>query len=79
MALQGRLASLAVAHDAAVVLITEKPASAPSVGSMVSLRVEAHRLAEEDGFRVRMIVVKDKRRGPGWSTDEVAHGPDGLR
>ncbi len=80
MALQGRLASLAVKHDTAVVLITEKPVNAPSVGSMISLRVEAHRVAVAPfTYRIRLVVVKDKRRGPGWSHDEVADGPDGLR
>src|SRR5215468_3943206 len=46
---QGRLITLAQAHDAAVVCITEKPGDAPSLGSLVSLRAEALRLhAPED-------------------------------
>jgi recombination protein RecA len=30
-------------------------------------------------FRCKIRVLKDKRRGPGWSHDEVVDGPAGLR
>src|SRR5262249_18284551 len=79
IALQGRLTGVALKHDAAVVLLTEKAASAPSVGSMVSLRAEPRRMQVDDQrYRVSLTVLKDKRRGPGWTHDEVMHGPDGL-
>ena len=80
IALQGRLTALALKHDAAVVLLTEKPASAPSVGSMVSLRAEPRRSQAGDMlYRVSLTALKDKRRGPGWVHEEVMLGPDGLR
>jgi recombination protein RecA len=44
-AMLGRLVSLAGKHDAAVICLTSKRADAPSLGSMVSLRVEALREA----------------------------------
>jgi recombination protein RecA len=77
---QGRLSSLALAHDAAVVLVTYKPASAPSLGSMISVRLQAQRTRlDESRFRIRLEALKDKRHGPGWIHEEVMHGPDGLR
>jgi recombination protein RecA len=90
IALQGRLTGLALKHDAAVVLLTEKPARSPSIGSMVSLRAEPRRsqlqkpgtraaAQDESLYRVTLAVLKDKRRGPGWTHEEVMLGPDGLR
>lgn len=76
---QGRLVTLAQAHDAAVVCITEKPSEAPSLGSLVSLRAEALRLyAPEQGYHVTLRVLKDKRRGPGWTRTTKLRGPSGL-
>lgn len=43
IAVQGRLVGLAQHHDAAIVVLTEKPRDAASLGSMVSLRAEAVR------------------------------------
>jgi recombination protein RecA len=79
MAHQGRLVSLAQQHDAAIVCITEKATDAASLGSLVSLRVEALRQRADDGFRCTVRALKDKRRGPGWSLSEVLRGPAGLR
>jgi recombination protein RecA len=80
IALQGRLTGLALKHDAAVVLLTQKSTSAPSVGSMVSLRAEPRRSqVDESLYRVSLGVLKDKRHGPGWLHEEVMLGPDGLR
>jgi recombination protein RecA len=80
IALQGRLSGLALKHEAAVVLLTQKSASAPSVGSMISLRAEPRRSqVQNDLYRVSLTVLKDKRRGPGWIHEEVMLGPDGLR
>jgi recombination protein RecA len=82
---QGRLITLAQAHDAVVVCITEKPGEAPSLGSLVSLRAEAVRLhAPEDksgserGYHVTLRALKDKRRGPGWTRTTKLRGPPGL-
>jgi recombination protein RecA len=82
---QGRLVTLAQAHDAAVVCITEKSGESPSLGSLVSLRAEALRLhAPEDkgggerGYHVTLRALKDKRRGPGWTRTTKLRGPPGL-
>jgi recombination protein RecA len=76
---QTRLVGLAQQHDAALVCLTEKADDRPSLGSLVSLRAHADpRRREGERFRCPMRVVKDKRRGPGWTHAEVVHGPDGL-
>ena len=80
MPLQARLLGLAERHGAAIVCITEKPSSAPSLSSLVSLRVETHRRRTADGVFVCTVQsLKDKRRAPGWSEEEVRHGAAGLR
>ncbi|MFO7653966.1 MAG: recombinase A [Candidatus Krumholzibacteriia bacterium] len=93
LALQGRLVQLALKHGAAVVCLTAAAADtatdlpstgvrdlgASSLGSLVSLRVEARRMRLDDGrFACEVEAVKDKRRGPGWRWREVCRGPDGL-
>src|SRR5690349_10101973 len=79
MAHQGRLVTLAQAHDAAIVCITEKAGEAASLGSLVSLRAEALRLhAREHDYDVTLRVLKDKRRGPGWSRTIKLRGPAGY-
>ena len=75
---QGRLVTLAQAHDAAIVCITEKSADSSSLGSLVSLRAEALRTRTTDGFELSLRVLKDKRRGPGWTGRRRARGPAGL-
>lgn len=78
--LQSRLTGAAQAHGAAVVFVTEKAADHASLGSLVSLRCEAH--LEEAGsgrFLCTARALKDKRRGPGWTYTEVRRGPAGLR
>lgn len=79
MAQQGRLVTLAQAHDAAVVCLTEKSAEAASIGSLVSLRVEALRAGGgRDELSVSLRAIKDKRRGPGWSRTTKVRGPAGM-
>jgi len=78
--LQSRLTGAAQAHGAAVVFVTEKAADRASLGSLVSLRCEAHREAAGAGrFLCTARALKDKRRGPGWTYTEVRCGPAGLR
>jgi recombination protein RecA len=77
-AMLGRLVSLAQANDAAVVCLTEKTRDAGSLGSLVSLRVEALRERAGSDFEVTVRALKDKRRGPGWSRAIKARGPSGL-
>ncbi len=84
MPLQSRLVGLAQKHGAAVLFLTTKRASAPSLSSLVSLRVESSREAlTADGgggrFRCGVDVQKDKRRGPNWNHRELHLGPPGLR
>lgn len=75
---QGRLVTLAQAHDAAVVCITEKSADASSIGSLVSMRAEALRVRSPSGFELSLRVLKDKRRGPGFQKTLRARGPAGF-
>ena len=75
---QGRLVTLAQAHDAAIVCITEKSADTGSLGSLISLRAEALRMRTPTGFELSLRVLKDKRRGPGLITTKRAKGPAGL-
>jgi recombination protein RecA len=78
--LQGRLSGLSIKHGTALVMLTEKLASSASLGSMISLRVEAQRVVLDNArFEVRLVVLKDKRRGPGWAHEEVLRAPPGLR
>lgn len=80
LALQSRLAGLAQRHEAAVLALTEKAPDTASLGPLVSLRCQAwHEPAEGGRLRCRVRVLKDKRRGPGWSHAELRHGPPGLR
>jgi recombination protein RecA len=74
-----RLLGLAQKHDTAVVLLTEKPPQSASTSSLVSLRVEARRRLQGERGEVEVVVLKDKRRGPGASHVEVCRGPAGLR
>jgi recombination protein RecA len=77
---QGRLVTLAQAHDAAVVCITEKTEDTSSIGSLVSLRTEALRkgLLGSRDFEVTLRVLKDKRQGPGWTSAIKVRGPAGT-
>lgn len=79
MAAQGRLVGLAQRHDAALIAITTKPRDAPSLGSIVSLRVEAIRARLGAGFQLTMHALKDKRRGPGWRQPIEVIAPAGMK
>lgn len=80
VAQQGRLVTLAQAHDAAIVCLTEKTEDASSIGSLVSLRAEALRIGRLGGgeLALRLRVLKDKRRGPGWTQTCKVRGPAGT-
>jgi recombination protein RecA len=77
MVQQGRLVTLAQAHDAAVVCLTEKSAEAASIGSLVSLRAEALRSGQGE-LQIGLRALKDKRRGPGWTRTIKVRGPAGM-
>ena len=76
---QTRLVGLAKQHETALLCLTEKGDEHASLGSLVSLRAHAApRRRDGERFRCAVRVIKDKRRGPGWTHAEVVHGPDGL-
>ena len=77
MVQQGRLVTLAQAHDAAVVCLTEKSAETASIGSLVSLRAEAMRSGQGE-LQIGLRALKDKRRGPGWTRAIKVRGPAGM-
>ncbi len=80
MPLQSRLVGLAHRYHAALICLTEKESKEPSLGSLISLRVQAQRKrAHQDRFACEIQVLKDKHRGPTWSEKEVCYGPAGLR
>src|SRR5262245_44492164 len=77
--LQSRLSGLVHHHHSAVVCLTEKDRKMFSLGSLVSLRVHAERKrAGKNEFACGIRVLKDKRRGPTWTHEELRHGPPGL-
>ncbi len=81
MAHQGRLVTLAQAHDAVVVCITEKTEDSGSIGSLISLRAEALRagmIGSSRDFDLTLRVLKDKRRGPGFTRAIKVRGPAGM-
>jgi recombination protein RecA len=76
---QGRLGSLAQKYDAAVVCLTEKSRDASSLGSLISLRVEALRVRKGGELGYGLRALKDKQRGPGWEDWKPVRAPAGLR
>jgi recombination protein RecA len=79
IALQARLVQLARRSDTAILCLTEKPDTMPSLSSLVSLRATARRQPLTPGaFACELTVLKDKRNSPGWTHTEVCRGPVGL-
>jgi recombination protein RecA len=77
--LQSRLTGLAQHHHTGLVCLTEKQNKTFSLGSLVSLRAHAERKQiSNNSFVCRLRVLKDKRRGPTWSHEELCRGPAGL-
>lgn len=80
LAAQSRLSEQAIAHGALVLCLTIKTERQPSLGSLVTVRGQARRVRRGDGeYACRVEVLKDKRRGPGWTDEEHRRGPDGVR
>ena len=74
-----RLAGLARAHGAAIVLLTEKSPERPSLGSVVSFRADSSFQRTSAGtFAHALVVTRDRTRPAGWRVVEVRHGPPGL-
>src|SRR5262245_54756316 len=77
--LQSRLTGLAHYHHSVLICLTEKDRKMFSLGSLVSLRVHAERKrVGKSEFACGLHVLKDKRRGPTWTHEEIRHGPPGL-
>jgi recombination protein RecA len=77
--LQSRLTGLAQHHHTGLVCLTEKQSKTFSLGSLVSLRAHTERKQiSNNSFVCRLHVLKDKRRGPTWSHEELCRGPAGL-
>ncbi len=77
--MQTRLAGLAKKHHTALVCVTRAGERIANLGSLVSLRGEAHReRAGFDRFLCEIRAVKDKLHGRLWRHTEVGRGPDGL-
>ncbi|UCG51685.1 MAG: recombinase A [Candidatus Latescibacterota bacterium] len=76
---QSRLVGLAKKHHSALLCLTKKRSEAPSIGSLVSIRGEAGvRKTGFDRFTWEVQILKDKRRGPGWSYEDECRGVEGL-
>ena len=83
---QGRLLGLARQHQSHVVLLTEKPSSADSLGTLVGARVEPRRYREPDGrtrgagsFTVEHAILKNKSGAAMHIAQESRRGPWGMR
>ncbi len=79
IAVNARLAALAKKHRTVLVCLTQKEPAAPSLGPLVSLRVQGvMRRTGFNHFTWSLDILKDKLRGLGWNHAEVCRGPDGL-
>jgi recombination protein RecA len=77
--LQSRLTGIAHHHHSALICLTEKDSKTLSLGSLVSLRVHAERKrVGNNEFACGLRILKDKRRGPTWTHEELRNGPPGL-
>lgn len=75
-----RLLGLARKHRTAIVCLTIKADSAPSLGSLVAVRASVRRTRIEPGvFECALCTLKDRRHPPGRRHAERVHGPAGLR
>ena len=82
MPLLTRLLGLARTHQAAVLILTRKSPDTSSINSLISLRAEAQWSAQKGDsgrYDVRVRVIKDKRRAPGWDHMEACRGSVGMR
>lgn len=71
----GRLSRLAEENLTAVILLTQKKPSDPSMGTQVSLRGGVSRLSSGE---IEWQIFRDKRSGPLTRHREKFHGPSGL-
>lgn len=77
---QGRLLGLARQHHSLLVMLTEKPTTADSLGALVGLRIEPCRHREGPGrFAIEHQVIKNKSGAPLHVAHDHVRGPWGLR
>lgn len=81
----GRMLGLARQHESRVVLLTEKPITADSLGTLVGVRIESHlhRAQTHDIplvplFTVEHQVIKNKSGAPFDVAHDVHRAPDGV-
>lgn len=74
----GRVQKLAERGQCAVVFLTRKPCSTPSLGSRISVRGCVSRAAGQP-FLIDIHSAKDKRSVPGPRFRRCYHAPPGLR
>ncbi len=75
----GRLLGLAREHSARLVVLSSSDAHAPSLGPLVSLRMEMRRSRLSSGrFRVEGKVLKDKSGAMRGEEGRVMRGPVGI-
>jgi recombination protein RecA len=75
----GRMLGLARQHDSRVVLLTEKPTHADSLGTLVGLRIESRRRLDARGaFVVDHHVIKNKSGAPFDVAPDPYRHPDGI-
>jgi recombination protein RecA len=81
----GRMQGLARQHDSRVLLLTEKPTHADSLGTLVSVRIESRRHREPHtpsgspvDFVVEHQVIKNKSGAPFDVVFDRYRSPDGL-
>ncbi|MEM7153155.1 MAG: recombinase A [Myxococcota bacterium] len=76
---QGRLLGLARQHESRILLLTEKPSQADSLGPLVGLRVEPRRHRHAQGaFTVEHDVLKNKSGAPIAVATDRFTAPPGL-
>lgn len=84
---QGRLLGLARQHSSHVVLLTEKPATADSLGTLIGARVETRRVRESSAdsrrgagsFSLEHNLLKNKSGATMLVQRESRRGPWGMR
>lgn len=79
---QGRLLALARQHATRIVLLTDKPTHADSLGTLIALRIEPRRLREAPGrFDIDHHLLKNKSGTPiGVPSSKAGYrGPWGVR
>lgn len=76
---QGRLLGLSRQHNTRVLLLTEKPSHATSLGALVGLRIEPQRERTPQGFAVEAAILKNKTGRTIEAAPMQHRGPWGLR